>query len=146
MRSRWQRWQRWWDDFWYELILEIKRIIRVFMRPMTWIVIVALTAFLIELYFGMIVALRYDGLMHLFGLRTTRCRILENWQYLIIIYSLFASGVLLLYCMGNFVNWLRARARRYKEEARRLAWKTLASAIGVELIGGLTIWMLLDWC
>jgi hypothetical protein len=115
---------------------------------MTWVVIGALAVFLIELYFGMLVALRYDGLMHLLGAQTQRCRVLENWQYLCIIYALFASGVALLYCLGNFVSWVRARerVRQYPKEARRLAWKTFASAIGVECIGGLTIWMLLGWC
>jgi len=142
------KWQRWWDDLWYELTAEVKRLVRLFLRPMTWVVIGALAAFLIELYFGMLVALRYDGLMHLFGVQTPRCRVLENWQYLLIIYVLFASGVALLYCMGNFVEWIRAREhrRQYPEKARRLAWKTFISAVVVECVGGLAIWMLLDWC
>jgi len=142
------KWRRWWDDFWYELTAEFKRIIALFLRPVTWIVIAALAAFLAELYYGMIVALRYDILMHLLGVQTSRCRVLENWQYLMIIYVIFASVVALMYCLGNFVEWVRARehVRQYPKEAKRLAWKTFFSAIAVECIGGLAIWMLLTWC
>ncbi|MDR2637415.1 MAG: hypothetical protein LBB55_03675 [Zoogloeaceae bacterium] len=140
--------RRWWDDFCYDLETEARRLVRLFLRPTTWVVIIALLAFALELYFGMIVALRYDGLMHLLGVSTLHCRVLENWQYLVIIYVLFASGVALLYCLGNFVSWARAREHRqqYPEEARRLAWLTFSCAVAVECIGGLAIWLLLRWC
>jgi len=142
------KWQRWWDDFCYELNAEFKRVLALFRRPVTWIAIGALVALLVELYYGMSVALRYDALMHMLGLRTLRCRVLENWQYLMIIYVIFASVVALMYCLGNFVEWVRAREqiRQYPKDAKRLAWKAFFSVIGVGCIGALAIFMLLGWC
>jgi hypothetical protein len=142
------RWRRWWDDFWYELVFELRRLVELFSRPTTLIVIIGLVVFVIELYYGMIVALRYDTLMHLLGVQTKRCQLLANWQYLLIIYTVFASVVTLLYCMGSFVDWLRAREhlRNHPEEIRRLGWRTISFAVAVECFGGLAMWMLLGWC
>ncbi|MDR0529774.1 MAG: hypothetical protein LBG69_09230 [Zoogloeaceae bacterium] len=140
--------QRWWDDFCYELHAEIKRQIELFSRLTTWLVIAALLAFAIELYFGMMIALRYDRLMLLLGVRIPRCRILTNWQYLTLVYILFASGVSMMYCMGSLVSWLKARdhRRQYEKEVRRLGWITLALVLLTEGIGALAIALLLYWC
>lgn len=142
------KWYRWWDDFWYELNAEFKRLVALFMRPMTWLVIGGLAALLAALYYGMILALRYDTLMHLLGVTTLKCRVLKNWQYLMLIYAILASAVALMYLLGNFVTWARARehARQYPQESRSMAWKTFISVIGLACVGGLVIGMLLIWC
>jgi hypothetical protein len=140
--------RRWWDDFYYELKLEARDFLRLCMASSTWLVILALAAFGLEIYFGMGIALRYDSLMHLWGVRAERyCRVLGNPQYLVLSYLLFAFGIAMAYCMGCLVNYINARKeRRAQGEIRRLAWITLACALAAETLGGVAMLLLIRWC
>ncbi|MDR1350747.1 MAG: hypothetical protein LBJ59_08255 [Zoogloeaceae bacterium] len=140
--------QRWWDDFRYELKLETRDFLRMLMESSTWLVILALAAFGLEIYFGMGIALRYDSLMHLWGVRPERyCRVLNNSQYLALIYILFAFGIAMAYCMGCLVNYINARKqKRSQQEIHRRAWITLVCALAAESLGGVAMWLLVRWC
>ena len=140
--------RRWWMDFRYELRLEARDLLRMFMESSTWLVILVLAVFGAEIYFGMGIALRYDSLMHLWGVRTERyCRVLSNPQYLMLIYLLFAFGVTMVYGMGCLVNYINARKqRRAREEIRRRAWITLLCVLGAESLGGVAMLLLVRWC
>lgn len=140
--------RRWWDDFCYELKLEARDFLRLFMESSTWLVILVLAAFALEIYYGMGIALRYDSLMHLWGVRTERhCRVLSNNQYLALIYILFSFGIAMAYCMGRLVNYISARKqKRPRQEVHRLAWITLICALAAELLGGVAILLLVRWC
>jgi hypothetical protein len=140
--------QRWWDDFCYELKLEARDFLRMLMESSTWLVILVLALFGLEIYFGMGIALRYDSLMHLWGVRTERyCRVLDNSQYLLLIYLLFTFGVTMVYGMGCLVNYINARKqRRSPEEIRRRAWTTLLCVLAAEALGGVAMLLLVRWC
>jgi Na+-driven multidrug efflux pump len=140
--------QRWWDDFCYELRLEARDFLRMFMESSTWLVILVLAVFGAEIYFGMGIALRYDSLMHLWGVRADHyCRVLSNGQYLTLIYLLFAFGVTMVYGMGCLVNYITARKqRRAPEEIRRRAWIALVCVLAAESLGGVAMLLLVRWC
>jgi hypothetical protein len=139
--------QRWWDDFCYELKLEAREAFRTLMDASTWIVVLALVAFGAEIYFGMQIAIRYDTLMHTWGVRTTHCRILTNRQYLVLIYILFTFGIAMVYCMGRIMNYLSARKRNDPPaEIRHQGFMALLCCIATEAVGGVAMVLLTVWC
>ncbi|MDR1889962.1 MAG: hypothetical protein LBQ81_11390 [Zoogloeaceae bacterium] len=139
--------QRWWDDFYYELKLEARQAFNTLMDASTWIVILALAAFGVEIYFGMRIAMRYDTLIQLWGAPGTRCRILSNQQYLTLIYILFTFGIAMVYCMGRIMNYLSARRRNAAPaEIRRQGFLALLCCVAAEAVGGVAMVLLTVWC
>ncbi|MDR3055855.1 MAG: hypothetical protein LBU53_10745 [Zoogloeaceae bacterium] len=139
--------QRWWDDFCYELKLEARQAFHSLMDASTWIMALALIAFGAEIYFGMQIAMRYDTLMQIWGMRGTRCHILTNRQYLILIYILFTFGIAMAYCLGRIVNYLSARKQNARpDEVRRQGFWALLCFLAAEAIGGVAMVLLTVWC
>jgi hypothetical protein len=140
-------WRRWWDDFCYELKLEARQSFNALMDASTWIVALALIAFGAEIYFGMRIAMRYDTLMQIWGMRGARCRILSNQQYLTLIYIFFTFGISMAYCLGRIMNYLSARKRNAPPDViRSQGFWALLCFIAVEGIGGVAIALLTVWC
>jgi hypothetical protein len=144
--------QRAWDDFCYELKLEARQTLNALMNFNTWIVIFALIAFGVEIFFGMGIAMRYDTLMRYDSLfqiwgGNTRCRILSNRQYLTVIFSLFAFVIAMAYCLGRIMNYLSARKRKVPDAVIRSHgfWAAI-SFIATEALGGVAIGLLMIWC
>lgn len=138
---------RWLTEFANELGHELRLIGRMFLQPSTWIVIAVLAAFGIVMYFGMRIALRYDGLMHLLGVSLQHCRTLGNGQYLGLIYLLFFFAISIIYCLGNLANYLSERNKeKYGRDTRRLAVHALLGGVGAILVAGVAIGLLTYWC
>lgn len=138
---------RWWDDFCYELKLEARQMLDALMDASTWIMALALVAFGVEIYFGMLIAMRYDTLMQIWGMRGTRCRILTNRQYLTLIYILFTFGIAMAYCLGRIVNYLSARRQNARpDEVRRQGFWALLCFLAAETVGGVAMALLTMWC
>ena len=106
-----------------------------------------LAAFGVVMFFGMRIALRYDGLMHLLGVQLRHCRTLSNPQYLGLMYMLFFFAIAMVYCLGNLANYLGERGKgRYGRESRRLAVHALLGGIAALLVGGGATAILAYWC
>ena len=138
---------RWLSEFFAEVAHELRLIGRMFLQPSTWIVIAVLAAFGIVMYFGMRIALRYDGLMHLLGVSLQHCRTLSNPQYLGLLYLLFFFGIAIVYCLGNLANYFTEQDKqKYGHDTRRLAVHAFLGGITALLVAGLTIGLLTYWC
>lgn len=138
---------RWLSEFFGEVAHELRLIGRMFLQPSTWIVIAVLAAFGIVVYFGMRIALRYDGLMHLLGVSLQHCRTLSNSQYLGLIYLLFFFAMAIIYCLGNLANYLSERNKeKYGRDTRRLAVHALLGGVGAIFVAGIAIGLLTYWC
>jgi len=138
---------RWLGEFFDEVAHELRLIWRMFLQPSTWIVIAVLAAFGVVMFFGMRIALRYDGLMHLLGVQLRHCRTLSNPQYLGLMYMLFFFAIAMVYCLGNLANYLGERGKgRYGRESRRLAVHALLGGIAALLVGGGATAILAYWC
>lgn len=138
---------RWLSEFFGEVAHELRLIGRMFLQPSTWIVIAVLAAFGVVMYFGMRIALRYDGLMHLLGVHVRHCRSLNNGQYLGLIYMLFFFALAIIYCLGNLANYFTERSKnRYGKETRRLAAHATLGGVGAVAIGGAATGILAYWC
>lgn len=138
---------RWLAEFCGAVAHELRLIGRMFMQPSTWIVIAVLAAFGIVMYFGMRIALRYDGLMHLLGVSLQHCRTLNNAQYLGLIYLLFFFAMAIVYCLGNLANYLGERDKaRYGRDVRRLAVHAFLGGVAALFVAGIAIGLLTYWC
>jgi len=138
---------RWLLEAFDELGHELRLIGRMFLQPSTWIVIAVLSAFGVVVYFGMRIALRYDGLMHLLGVQVRICRTLSNGQYLGLIYMLFFFAIAIIYCLGNLANYFGERGKgKYGRETRRLAVHALLGGVAALLVGGASTGILAYWC
>lgn len=138
---------RWLGEFFDELAHELRLIWRMFLQPSTWIVIGVLAAFGVVAFFGMRIALRYDGLMHLLGVAGRYCRPLTNPQYIGMIYMLFFFAIAIIYCLGNLVNFLTERNKKqYGRDSRRLALHALLGGISAIVVGAISTGILSYWC